>query len=82
MPKKGPKKPPSARVLARRRQVGDQIREARRDRQWTQERLAEGAELDRVTIVRIETAVWPVKLDHLQMIADALGVPLSHLVRE
>lgn len=49
---------------------------------WTQEQLAERADLDRVTIVRIETGVASPKLDHLLLIAEALGMPLSYLVRE
>ena len=69
-------------VLARRRAIGVQIREAREQVDLTQERLAERADLDRVTIVRIETGVSSARLDHLLMIADALGVPLSHLVRD
>jgi transcriptional regulator with XRE-family HTH domain len=48
----------------------------------TQERLAERADLDRVSIVRIETGVASPKLDHLFLIADALGVPLRQLIRE
>lgn len=48
----------------------------------TQERLAERADLDRVTVVRIETGVSSPRLDHLFLIADALGVPLRNLIRE
>lgn len=69
-------------LLARRRTVGRRIREAREDRRWSQERLAEHAELARVTVVRIELGVQAARLDHLYLIADALGIPLSHLVRE
>lgn len=69
-------------LLARRRAVGRRIREAREGREWSQERLAEYAELSRVTVVRIELGVQSARLDHLYLIADALGVPLSHLVRE
>lgn len=59
-----------------------QIREARELADLTQERLAERADLDRVTIVRIETGAVSPRLDHLLMIANALGVPLSYLVRD
>lgn len=76
-----PTDPIPERVLARRRAIGVQIREAREHAGLTQERLAERADLDRVTVVRIETGVSSPRLDHLLMIADGLGVPLSHLVR-
>jgi DNA-binding XRE family transcriptional regulator len=77
-----PTDPIPERVLARRRAIGVQIREAREHAELTQERLAERADLDRVSVVRIETGVTSPRLDHLLMIADALGVPLSHLVRD
>lgn len=69
-------------VLVRRRAVGVRIREVRRAMDWSQERLAERADLDRVTVVRIETGVASPRLDHLFLIADALGVPLAKLIRE
>jgi transcriptional regulator with XRE-family HTH domain len=69
-------------LMARRRAVGVRIREAREGRQWSQERLAEHADLARVTVVRIELGLQAARLDHLFLIADALGVPLSVLVRE
>lgn len=77
-----PTDPIPERVLARRRAIGVQIREARERAGLTQERLAERADLDRVTVVRIETAVASARLDHLLLIADALGVSLAHLVRD
>lgn len=69
-------------LLARRRVVGRRIREAREERRLSQERLAEHADLSRVTVVRIELGTHAARLDHLYLIADALGVPLSYLVRE
>jgi DNA-binding XRE family transcriptional regulator len=77
-----PTDPIPEQVLQRRRAIGVQIREARERAKFTQERLAERADLDRVTVVRIETGVASARLDHLLMIANALGVPLSHLVRD
>lgn len=77
-----PTDPIPERVLARRRAIGVQIRQAREHLGLTQERLAERADLDRVTIVRIETGVTSPRLDHLLMIADAVRVPLSVLVRD
>jgi len=77
-----PQDPIPESVLRRRRAVGLRIREAREQAGMTQERLAERADLDRVTVVRIETGVASPRLDHLFLIADALGVPLRHLIQE
>ncbi|MEU9557959.1 helix-turn-helix domain-containing protein [Streptomyces fumanus] len=68
-------------VLARRRQIGDRIRAARTDRKISQETLGERTGLDRKTINRIEQGAHSTLLDHLLLIADALGVPLADLVR-
>lgn len=69
-------------LLRRRRMVGMRIRDAREELRLSQERLAERAELSRVTVVRIELGTQSARLDHLFRIADALGIALSHLVRE
>jgi transcriptional regulator with XRE-family HTH domain len=69
------------RVLERRRAIGDNIRAERTRQKLTQERLAEAAGLDRKTINRIEQATHATLIDHLILIADALGVPLGDLVR-
>lgn len=76
-----PSAPPPAWVLDRRRAIGDQIRAARRDANLTQEKLAELAGLDRQSINRIEQGHQAAIIDNLIRIADALGVPLSDLVR-
>ncbi|MFG2400792.1 helix-turn-helix domain-containing protein [Streptomyces lydicus] len=70
-------------VPTRRRAIGATIRSARLHRNLTQEALAERAGgLDRKTISRIENGVMSPVLDHLLLIADALGVPLAALVRD
>ncbi|WP_326765425.1 helix-turn-helix domain-containing protein [Streptomyces sp. NBC_01591] len=69
-------------VSARRRAIGDRIRAARTHRNLTQEGLAELAGLDRKTVNRVEEGAHSPLLDHLLLIADALGVPLADLVRE
>ncbi|WP_432010206.1 helix-turn-helix transcriptional regulator [Streptomyces cucumeris] len=69
-------------VVARRRVVGDRIRAARLHRSLTQERLAERAGLDRQAVNRVEQGHQSPRLDTLLLLADALGVPLSHLVRD
>ncbi|MEU6597815.1 helix-turn-helix domain-containing protein [Streptomyces flaveolus] len=68
-------------VLTRRRAIGDVIRAARGRRQLTQEQLGELVGLDRKTINRIEQGTHSTLVDHLLLIADALGVPLADLVR-
>jgi transcriptional regulator with XRE-family HTH domain len=69
------------RVLQRRRAIGDNVRAERTRQKLTQERLAEQADLDRKTVNRIEQGTHATLIDHLTLIADALGVPLSDLVR-
>lgn len=70
-------------VPTRRRAIGEAIRSARLRRNLTQEQLAERAGgLDRKTISRIENGVMSPILDHLLLIADALDVSLSVLVRD
>ncbi|WP_319661467.1 helix-turn-helix transcriptional regulator [Streptomyces sp. MI02-7b] len=73
---------PSDRVIARRRAIGDHIRDARRSRNMTQESLGERAGVDRQAISLIENGHASPLLDTLIAIADALGVPLAHLVRD
>ncbi|UDM00102.1 helix-turn-helix domain-containing protein [Streptomyces longhuiensis] len=75
-----PPAPPSPRVLAARRAVGERIRAARLHANMTQETLAEQAGLDRQSINRIEQGHASPILDNLIRIADGLGVPLRDLV--
>ncbi|MFF2226304.1 helix-turn-helix domain-containing protein [Streptomyces globisporus] len=69
-------------VPIRRRAIGDNVRVARTAAGLTQEGLAGRAGLDRKTVNRLEQGITSPLLDHLLVIADALGVPLSDLVRE
>ncbi|MFE7072733.1 helix-turn-helix domain-containing protein [Streptomyces sp. NPDC057620] len=73
--------PPPDWVLARRRAVGRQIREARLYANLTQEKVALDTGIDRPSIVRIEQGQQSPTLDTLIRIAAAIGVPLAHLVR-
>ncbi|GAA2456833.1 helix-turn-helix transcriptional regulator [Streptomyces macrosporus] len=66
-------------VLEARQRVGDRVREARTARGWSQEHLAHVAGLDRKTIYRIERAQYSTRIDHLVMVAAALGVPIGSL---
>jgi transcriptional regulator with XRE-family HTH domain len=74
--------PPPDHVLARRRRIGAQIRAARLEQELTQEAVALAIQMDRATYVRIEQGQASPLLDSLIRISDALGVPLSHLVRD
>jgi transcriptional regulator with XRE-family HTH domain len=75
--------PVPAHVIRRRRRIAAQIRAARVDRELTQEVVADRAGgMDRASYVRIEQGQASPLLDTLILIADAIGVPLAHLVRE
>jgi transcriptional regulator with XRE-family HTH domain len=69
-------------VPARRRQIGERIRTARLDAQLSQVELGERIGRDHKTVHRYETAATPPSLVELLLIADAVGIPLSELVRE
>ncbi|MFE2990323.1 helix-turn-helix transcriptional regulator [Streptomyces sp. NPDC059262] len=75
-----PPAPPSPRVLAARRAVGERIRAARLHANMTQETLAERAGIDRQSVNGIEQGHASPVLDNLIRIADALEVPLRDLV--
>jgi transcriptional regulator with XRE-family HTH domain len=74
--------PPPDHVLARRRRIGEQIRAARLERNLTQEAVVNRIGMDRASYVRIEQGQSSPLLDTLILVADAIGVPLAHLVRE
>ncbi len=69
-------------VIARRRDIGDQIRAVRVEAKLSQQNLAERAGLDRQSINRIEQGHQSPVVDNLIRIAGALEVPLAELVRE
>lgn len=73
--------PPPDWVLTRRRAIGDHIRTARLAAGLTQEQVALRIGMDRATYNRIEQGHAAALLDSLIRIADAIGVPLSDLVR-
>lgn len=74
--------PPPDWVIARRRVIGDRIRAARKLADLTQEQVALRVPMDRATYNRIEMGHAAALLDSLILISDAIGVPLSDLVRE
>ncbi|BDH04925.1 helix-turn-helix domain-containing protein [Streptomyces seoulensis] len=73
--------PPDDRVIARRRQVGEQIRRTRRRLGLTQLDVCGLTGLDVATFSRIEMGHSSPKIDTLIRIADRLGVDLAELVR-
>ncbi|MEE1813716.1 helix-turn-helix transcriptional regulator [Streptomyces sp. SP18ES09] len=73
--------PPPEWVLARRRQIGDQIRAARLRANLTQEAVANHIPMDRAGYNRIEQGHSAATLDTLILIAHVIGVPLAELVR-
>ncbi|WP_097921722.1 helix-turn-helix domain-containing protein [Streptomyces sp. wa1063] len=74
--------PPPAWVIARRRAIGDRIRAARLAAGYTQEQVALRIPMDRATYIRIEQGHSAALVDSLILIADAIGTPLSDLVRD
>lgn len=68
-------------VVTRRRAIGEQIRAAREYANLTQQEVALAIPMDRATYVRIEQGQSSPVLDTLILIAHAIGVPLSELVR-
>ncbi|MHC3392108.1 helix-turn-helix domain-containing protein [Streptomyces lavendulocolor] len=68
-------------VRDRRRRIGDQIRAARLHANLTQEAVANMCQMERPGYNRIEQGHQSPTLDTLILIADAIGVPLAHLVR-
>jgi transcriptional regulator with XRE-family HTH domain len=76
-----PTDPLPAWVITRRQAIGDHVRAARTARRLSQEKLGELVDLDRKTINRIEQGTHATLIDHLILIAGALDIPLSDLVR-
>lgn len=61
--------------------VGRKIRKLRRAKGWTQQLLADHAELERAHVSRLELGRREAGLRALEKIADALGVEIEELVR-
>jgi y4mF family transcriptional regulator len=65
-----------------RRLLGEAIRAQRKKRGWSQERLAEKADLSTVFISRVERGKESPSLDSLVKIARALALRARDLVRQ
>ncbi|NED83746.1 helix-turn-helix transcriptional regulator [Streptomyces sp. SID11233] len=74
--------PPPDWVLIRRRAIGGRIRAARLTAKLTQQQVAERIDMDRATYNWVEQGHSAFLIDSLILIADAIGVPLSDLMRE
>jgi transcriptional regulator with XRE-family HTH domain len=68
-------------VIARRRQIGERLRDARRQAGLSQLELGRRVGRDHRTIHRWEYALRIPSLEDLLLVADALDVPLADLVR-
>ena len=62
------------------RDVGARVRTCREKRQWTQEDLAERAELDRSYIAGIEAGLRNPSIKSMAKIARGLGLTISALL--
>jgi transcriptional regulator with XRE-family HTH domain len=60
-------------------QIGTRIRDARQDRGWTQERLAEAVGVSRSAVAQWETGRAGQLTGHLSRIAEVLDVGIEHL---
>jgi transcriptional regulator with XRE-family HTH domain len=67
-------------IQKHRRLLGEAIRAARKEAGFSQEKLAEKADLSTVFISRIERGVESPSVDNLVKIARALGVGVRDLV--
>jgi len=62
--------------------LGNKVRELRKQRGWTQEKLEELSGLDRTYISDIERGVRNPSVKSLERLAKALKVPASELVKD
>jgi transcriptional regulator with XRE-family HTH domain len=62
------------------RSLGARVRQCREQKQWTQEDLAERAELDRSYIAGIEAGLRNPSIKAVSKIAKGLGLSLSDLL--
>ena len=69
-------------IQKHRRLLGEAVRATRKEAGFSQEKLAEKADLSTVFISRIERGVESPSVDNLQKIAKALGVRVRDLVAE
>lgn len=61
--------------------VGNRIRELRLAKEWSQQMLADHAQVERAHLARLEEGIKEAGLRVLERIADALEVGIEDLVR-
>lgn len=61
------------------RKLGRRIRQLRKQKEWTQERLSETCDISLKFLSNLERGVDSPSLDTLERLADALDVPLMEL---
>lgn len=76
-----PPRPRTFEETAHRRRFGDRVRQLRTDRGWSQEQLAEKAQLHRTYVVEVERGHRNASLDVIEALAVALGVGAAELFR-
>jgi transcriptional regulator with XRE-family HTH domain len=59
---------------------GQHLRQLREQRGWSQQALADAADVSKPTIYRLETARYSATLDLLASLAQGLEIPLVELV--
>lgn len=62
------------------RDVGRRVAQARKDRGFTQEQLAEAIGIEPVTLSRLETGDRALRLSTLSSIATVIGIPVGDLL--
>lgn len=62
-------------------QVGSRIRGSRLEKGWTQERLAEEAEISVQQLRALEKGQRTLGVDHLRRLSDAMGVSSDFLIK-
>ena len=69
-------------VVNPRRRLGENVRQLRLRRGWSQEKLASEAGLHRTYVGSVERGERNVSLDNIVAIARALGVSVQELLRD
>lgn len=67
-------------MAAQRKQLGERIAQARKDRRWKQKELAAAVHVEPTTVSRWETGRHAPDIDVLEQVARALDRPLSYFV--
>ena len=68
-------------MLALQRAIGLAIRQVREDRNLSQERLAELADLHRTYVSSVEQGHRNISIENIHKIANALGVSMTELIQ-